>query len=381
MPFGGYDDFDDCVRQNSDKEDPEAYCASIERETEGDKMTDESTEARAPRVNEKNLIERKNVTLTDVKFDGDAGTFEGYASVFNVKDLQNDIITPGAFRKTLKDNGNMFVLLDQHDIKKEIGLVRAEEDESGLYIKGEFYIDPQADPAKELRLARETYIKMMRRQEAGKPLQFSIGYRAINPRFQKGSRVLSEVALAEVSTVTFPAAPLAVTTSVKAEDGVDLKGFGPEFDEAVARGSAVAMADIAMMFMWDCLAEAFEMDGDEALAYISEESMDFAMAITDAVRMYHSSTDSESREQYEEDFEKRKEALRAILSNSSTEVEEPREHSSGAEAADDGKAELLAHLSQLKSAIRPQASTAPVSLAEDIRVKAEQFRARATKGM
>jgi len=33
-PFAGYDDFDDCVDQNSDKADPEAYCSVIKRKTE-----------------------------------------------------------------------------------------------------------------------------------------------------------------------------------------------------------------------------------------------------------------------------------------------------------------------------------------------------------
>lgn len=31
MPFAGYEDFEDCVAQNGDKADPEAYCAAIER--------------------------------------------------------------------------------------------------------------------------------------------------------------------------------------------------------------------------------------------------------------------------------------------------------------------------------------------------------------
>ena len=35
MPFGEYDDFDECVRENSDKRDPEAYCATIKRQIEG----------------------------------------------------------------------------------------------------------------------------------------------------------------------------------------------------------------------------------------------------------------------------------------------------------------------------------------------------------
>jgi HK97 family phage prohead protease len=33
-PFAGYKDFDDCVRKNQDKKDPEAYCAVIQRKAE-----------------------------------------------------------------------------------------------------------------------------------------------------------------------------------------------------------------------------------------------------------------------------------------------------------------------------------------------------------
>ena len=39
--FADYDDFDACVRANSDKDDPEAYCASIKREVEGKAETPE----------------------------------------------------------------------------------------------------------------------------------------------------------------------------------------------------------------------------------------------------------------------------------------------------------------------------------------------------
>lgn len=35
MPFGPYRDFDDCVAKNGDKDDPEAYCATLEREIAG----------------------------------------------------------------------------------------------------------------------------------------------------------------------------------------------------------------------------------------------------------------------------------------------------------------------------------------------------------
>ncbi len=36
MPFAGYTDFDDCVRQNQQARDPEAYCATIKSKVEGE---------------------------------------------------------------------------------------------------------------------------------------------------------------------------------------------------------------------------------------------------------------------------------------------------------------------------------------------------------
>jgi hypothetical protein len=35
MPFADYENFDQCVQQNADKEDPKAYCATIMRNVEG----------------------------------------------------------------------------------------------------------------------------------------------------------------------------------------------------------------------------------------------------------------------------------------------------------------------------------------------------------
>lgn len=35
-PFGGYDDFADCVAKNQDKDDPEAYCGFVKHKTEGE---------------------------------------------------------------------------------------------------------------------------------------------------------------------------------------------------------------------------------------------------------------------------------------------------------------------------------------------------------
>ena len=44
MPFAEYEDFDDCVRKNQDKNDHEAYCAAIKEKVEGkcEKVKNES---------------------------------------------------------------------------------------------------------------------------------------------------------------------------------------------------------------------------------------------------------------------------------------------------------------------------------------------------
>ncbi len=35
MPFGGFKDFKDCVSKNQDKDNPQAFCASIQKKAEG----------------------------------------------------------------------------------------------------------------------------------------------------------------------------------------------------------------------------------------------------------------------------------------------------------------------------------------------------------
>lgn len=231
-------------------------------------------------VNTKNLSEFKNITLTSAKMDtAGTGTFEGYASTFGNKDLQDDIVQPGAFKKTISDNNGTFRLLDQHDIKTEIGLVRATEDARGLYVKGEFYIDPSGDPTNEIKAAREAYVKMQRRQAAGMPLQMSIGYRAINPTYKNGARLLGEVALAEVSLVTFPANPLAETTSVK--------DFTEDYQERIDRWQPGMQMDAAFGALRDAIGDALNADdGDndpESMKQLAADLDGFKTVVLTAV--------------------------------------------------------------------------------------------------
>ena len=159
--------------------------------------------------------ERKTVTLTSLKLEG-AGQFSGYAATFGEQDLQGDIIERGAFRASIAKSAGVFLLLNQHDPDKEIGLVDVAEDDRGLLIRrGQFYIDPNGDVSRDVAGARSAYNKMRYRHQAGKPMQMSIGYQTVKARRQGGARLLQEVELFEVSVVTFPANPRAVTTTVK----------------------------------------------------------------------------------------------------------------------------------------------------------------------
>ena len=68
----------------------------------------------------------------ELKADGDVeGVFTGHASVFNKKDLQDEVVEPGAFKRTLNRKKGKFPLLWQHDKTEPIGMVEAEEDGRG----------------------------------------------------------------------------------------------------------------------------------------------------------------------------------------------------------------------------------------------------------
>jgi proteasome lid subunit RPN8/RPN11 len=42
MPFGPYKDFEDCIRKNKDKNNPEAYCAALHKKITGKFPTENS---------------------------------------------------------------------------------------------------------------------------------------------------------------------------------------------------------------------------------------------------------------------------------------------------------------------------------------------------
>lgn len=140
----------------------------------------------------------------------EAGEFEGYGSVFGVKDHGSDIVMPGAFTKSLagwQAKGKWPPALWQHDTHEPIGPhLDMKEDETGLFVKGKLLIDD--DP-----VARRAYAHM----KAGSVNGLSIGYELIDWEWDsaKGAYLLKEIELWEVSVVTFAMNELAFVTDVK----------------------------------------------------------------------------------------------------------------------------------------------------------------------
>lgn len=153
----------------------------------------------------------RRVSPFEIKAFGDGGTFEGYASVFNVVDSYADTVAPGAFTRTLQEASNsrrMPAMLWQHDTSQPIGVwTDLTQDEHGLYVKG-MIADTTA--------GRDAYQLL----KVGALSGLSIGYRTVKSRVNKDTAVrkLLDLDLMEISPVTFPANDAARVRSVKATE-------------------------------------------------------------------------------------------------------------------------------------------------------------------
>jgi hypothetical protein len=144
--------------------------------------------------------------------DDGVGTFEGVASVFGNLDRQQEIITAGAFQKTLEGFLSHGFLANAHDWSQPIGTIsEARETDEGLYVKGIFHSTPHAQAAR---------IVASERLKRGAAVGMSIGYDVVDSAYDEKSRIrtLKELELFEVSLVTVPANPLAQLSRVKAID-------------------------------------------------------------------------------------------------------------------------------------------------------------------
>lgn len=154
----------------------------------------------------------KNKLHVDLKIKAvsETGEFEGYGSVFGVKDSYSDIVVKGAFQKSLakwKEQGSLPALLWQHKMDEPIGVyTEMSEDENGLKLKGRLLIND--DP-----LAKRAHAHL----KAGSISGLSIGYSLNEYDYdsEKDAFILKELDLWEVSLVTFPANEEARISDVK----------------------------------------------------------------------------------------------------------------------------------------------------------------------
>ena len=133
--------------------------------------------------------------------------FEGYASLFHVRDGAGDSVAPGAFAASLRRNGAGQVrMLYQHFSHSPIGVwEEIAEDSRGLYVRGRLSSDVEQ--------ARD--IAALLRDGALNGL--SIGFRTRRAKRGPGNtRVLQEVELWEISVVTFPLLAGSTVTAIGA---------------------------------------------------------------------------------------------------------------------------------------------------------------------
>ncbi len=148
--------------------------------------------------------------------DEKAGIVKGYASVFGNMDSDGDIITAGAYRKTITENRSRIKYLYQHDLEKPLGkMIYLEEDQKGLVFEAEI---PKTQLGKDV-------IELMK---AGVITENSVGILPIQKQMKDGYREISEVKLYEVSAVTLAANDQAMILDVKGN--VDLEKVTKRYD-------------------------------------------------------------------------------------------------------------------------------------------------------
>ena len=156
------------------------------------------------------------------------GSFEGYASLFNIVDLGRDLVLPGAFKDSLtaRKPGSVKMLW-QHDAAQVIGSwTRIIEDQKGLRVSGQLNLA--------VAKAREVYALMWEGAVDG----LSIGFRAqqANKDPATGIRRLAKLDLWEISIVTFPMLPAARVEQVKRQ----ASSADARLAAAIERGTRIA---------------------------------------------------------------------------------------------------------------------------------------------
>jgi len=136
-------------------------------------------------------------------YDEKNGIVKGYGSYFGNKDADNDVISKGAYQKTIKENGYRVKYLYQHNMMQPIGKMNElYEDEKGLVFVAEI---PKTSLGKDV-------IELMK---SGVITENSVGILPIQKEDKGDYREIKEVKLFEISAVTLAANDMAKIMDVK----------------------------------------------------------------------------------------------------------------------------------------------------------------------
>jgi HK97 family phage prohead protease len=143
----------------------------------------------------------------------DAGTFTGLASTYE-KDLQNDVILPGAFAQAINSQGSGIPVLWNHDGGSPIGKAKISDSRAGLVCSGSLLLQIQA--------AQTAFDLMKNDVVRGLSIGFTIDDPSSNVSYDAdGTRYIKSLHLYEISCVCFPANPGAQITAVKSLSQVE----------------------------------------------------------------------------------------------------------------------------------------------------------------
>jgi len=171
----------------------------------------------------KNILEYKGVnagaeSIKDI--DEKAGIVTGYFSIFGNKDSDNDVITKGAYKKTLSENYNRVKHLYQHDPFQPLsgvknGALKVSEDAKGLYF--ESTISKTSWGRDAIQLYADGVVD-----------EHSVGFQTVKSTDKGGYREITEIKLWEGSTVTWGANDLA-----RSKSALDIEGVTKKMDSVI----------------------------------------------------------------------------------------------------------------------------------------------------
>lgn len=164
--------------------------------------------------------------ITEVE---DRWNFKGYASIFNTVDNVDDIVIPGAFKRTIQHHKGKFPLVWMHDRQEILGAAIVHEDKKGLKVDPGYML-------KAVQKSHEAYPLMKDKIVNG----MSFAYRVIQRDFKDGIRLLKELAVGEITIgpATMIAHPKALITQVK---------FAERIDEMIASMKTATTHDLRML--------------------------------------------------------------------------------------------------------------------------------------